>query len=295
MLLALMAPALALVIGLCPLPTDAFPSNVDVKTRAFYPPSSSNSSKLSGVGQAIISIVLVLFCIFCAFMAAACQVDVRNPRGQGRESSTRCTCSTPVDRAQYHGTTVNYTSNMERAASGNAPIETRRAEAGDNNGSVRSIIRTNGERPTQHSVGSLPLYKEQAPDGEIVLLERVCSMPDGEDDRSGDETEITPLTGAAPPYTGSSRTSEVPQVIITTTGSPRSSMSSVESLRGRSENLVFDATATVSSINVTECEHTGAGVHTLGTPVATISTATPLYGDAPTYEGSDRNRHWFHR
>ncbi|KAG8748942.1 hypothetical protein FRC11_011729 [Ceratobasidium sp. 423] len=174
-------------------------------------------------------------------------------------------------------TTVNYTNIAERTA--NALVETRGAGARSNNTTTRQTGVS--RRPTQNSTRSLPVYNEQVPDGDVVLLERVRRRSMSENDEGGnseDETENTPLTGAAPPYTASDPTPVTPRVTI----SSRGSTSSVESIQDRSENPGSDATTAASSVDVTEPEHARAPV--VGMPGATVDTATTSYGGIPTYE-----------
>ncbi|CUA67596.1 hypothetical protein RSOLAG22IIIB_07459 [Rhizoctonia solani] len=276
----LLASALALALALClrmPQAT-AFPIGTNIATRDY---NGSNSSNSSG---GTIAIVLVGMGIFLTIFISAVVYRARKRRGQERSSGgsqqmrTANTRATPANSTSGRRTTINYTSIAQR--SGNSRVEMRGAENRSSNNSARSTRQARvNRRPTQNSTRSLPAYNEQAPDGEVVLLERVRSMSDNEEGQSEDETENTPLTGAAPPYTDSDRTPGIPRVIITTTDPPRG----IDSLRDHSENPGSDATTTASSINAVEYERAGTGAPTTDMPT-TANTTTAPYGDVPTYE-----------
>ncbi|CAE6467494.1 unnamed protein product [Rhizoctonia solani] len=272
----LLASALALALAFCSPQVTAFPTGTNIVTRG-YDSSSSNSS------GGTIAIVLVGMGIFLTILISTVVYRARKRREQERNSGgarqmrTANTRATPASSTSGRRTTINYTSIAER--SGNSRVEMRGAE----NNSARSTRQARvNRRQTQNSTRSLPVYNEQAPDGDVVLLERVRSMSDNEEGHSEDETENTPLTGAAPPYTDSDLAPGIPRVTITTTDTPRGSLSSIDSLHDHSGNPGSGATTTASSINATERERTGAGAPT--TSVPTANTATPPYGDAPTYE-----------
>ncbi|KAJ1299650.1 hypothetical protein OPQ81_011392 [Rhizoctonia solani] len=176
---------------------------------------------------------------------------------------------------------ANYTTSVERP--GNVLVEAFGAETSSDNTPDATPQIHQSRTPPQNSTGSLPEYHEQAPVGEVVLLEPVRhgSMADSDDDdRNRDETGGTLSIGVVLPYTDSGQTSEPPRTII----SSRSGTSSLGSLQDRSANLGFDATTTASSMGVTGPEYartTEAGI----LEVITNTTASS-YGDVPTYEES---------
>ncbi|CAE6419636.1 unnamed protein product [Rhizoctonia solani] len=274
--------ALAFTLALHPPRAGALPTGVEVTARAHHYYASSGSS--NGNNSALIAIIvvaLIVLTIFVFCIIVRCRKRRKEMRGSTatHHSRNETTRRSAGSGAPARRTTVNYTSIAERT--GNALVETQGARTRSNNTTRQTGV---SRRPTQNSTRSLPVYNEQAPDGDVVLLERVRRRGISENDEDGsseDETENTPLTGAAPPYTASDTTSGIPRVTLTTIIS-RGSVSSVESLLDRSENPGSDATTAASSINVTEPEHARAPV--VDIPETTVDSTTSSYGDVPTYE-----------
>ncbi|CAE7207768.1 unnamed protein product [Rhizoctonia solani] len=137
--------------------------------------------------------------------------------------------------------------------------------------------------PVQNSTRSLPLYNEQAPDGEVVLLERIHSASDGPEGHGGNEI-ANPFTAVVPPYADSSSAARAPPVTATTTSSPRGSMDVTESVRDLSGDPVSYATTTTHSTNAAEPENVHVGVSTsTDTPEGTVTATDPPRGEF-TYE-----------
>ncbi|KAH7337133.1 hypothetical protein B0J17DRAFT_707459 [Rhizoctonia solani] len=259
MLLTRVAPALTLVLAFHAPQAGASPINVNVTARAYYSQDSSSNSN-GGVIIAIVAVAAVGMVVGCVVLyrqhkRREQERESGAAQQTGNENTRRATASrTPVRR-----TTINYIGIAERT--GNPRVETWGADTRIRNVSARSTHQTReNRRPTQNSTPSLPAYNEQAPSGEVVLLERVQSTSDDGGGRIGNETENTPTTGAVPPYAVSNPTPEIPHGIMTTTESPRERR--------------------------TKSEHIDARVPAVGMPgvIANIATSSnwnvPSYGEA---------------
>ncbi|CAE6480587.1 unnamed protein product [Rhizoctonia solani] len=125
----------------------------------------------------------------------------------------------------------------------------------------------------------LPLYNEQAPNDEVVLLKQIRTL-DGTDDHGGNENGNAPSAEVVPPYADSGSAPKVPQVTTTTAGSPRHSMDAAKSVQDLSRNSGSNATTTNPSTNSVEPQN--AHVDNGPTPGAAVGPHAPPHGDLPT-------------
>ncbi|CAE6445217.1 unnamed protein product, partial [Rhizoctonia solani] len=283
MLLTRVAQALSLVLALHIPQAGASPLNVDVTARGIYSQKSNTSNSNGGVIVAIVAAAAV-------GMIVGCVVLYRQHRRHERERGTSATQQTSrdnyriADRTPTRRTTCDYIGITERT--GNARVETWGADRRIDDTSTPSVRQTReNRRPTQNPDPSLPAYNEQAPTGEVVLLERVQSMSDDENGGIGNEAGNTPTNSAVPPYTISSPTPESPGVMMNAINGPRRSRTrSVGSLQDQLENPGSEATTIPSSINITGSEHTNARIPIDGTTKAPANTTAPSDENVPSYE-----------
>ncbi|KAG8748941.1 hypothetical protein FRC11_011728, partial [Ceratobasidium sp. 423] len=262
----------------------ALPVNMRIAPRAFYDRRSSNSAPNGNPTVIIIAVLAAVLLIFALFIVRGYQ-----KRRKEKRSSTQQARADGSRGSLDHRDTTSYTSLVEQAD--NSQTETRGAEMGANNASVRSTTRQPrmNRRPSQNSTKSLPAYKERLPDGEIVLVERRTPniSENSEDYHNGDATESTPLTGDSTLHihTGGDSTPEMPHAALMTTSSRTgNSVNYPERWQGQLESPGSNGGATVPSVNTTELERVDARVSLVCRLRDTATTAAPPYGNVPTYD-----------